>query len=63
MRGKMNSSDPDIRGSLPAIRRAARSAKRLAAKTHTPVYVLLGGRVLNLNPARKRPMSRRKRTG
>ena len=54
MKNEVKSSDPDIRGSLPALRRAARRARRLAEKTHTPLFVLVGGRVRNLNPARKR---------
>ena len=54
MKNEIKSSDPDIRGSLPALRRAARRARRLAEKTHTPLFVLVGGRVRNLNPGRKR---------
>ena len=53
MSGKIKSSDPDIRASLPVLRRAARRARRLAARTRTPVYVLRHGRVVNLR-ARKR---------
>ena len=59
---KMNSTDPDIRGSLPALRRAARSARKLAAKTRTHVHVMQQGRIVKLSPARKRSASRRKRT-
>jgi hypothetical protein len=47
---KMKSKDPDIQGSLPALRRAARAAKKLAEMTGTPVYVVKDGRVINLNP-------------
>jgi hypothetical protein len=50
----MDSVDPDILGSLPALRRAARAARRLAEKTGTPFYVLQGGRIVNLNPTRRR---------
>lgn len=53
MKNEVKSSDPDIRGSLPALRRAARRARRLAEKTQTPLFVLVGGRVRNLNPSRK----------
>ena len=35
MKVKMDSSDPDIRGSLPALRRAARAAGKLAVRTGT----------------------------
>lgn len=54
MSAKVRSSDPDIRKSLPALRRASRRARKLAQETGTPVYVLQEGRVVNLNPARKR---------
>ena len=49
MNGKMKSKDADIRGSLPALRRAARAARRLARATGTPFYVLKAGRVVDLN--------------
>jgi len=58
MKGAMDSSDLDIRGSLPALRRAARSARKLARKTNTPLYVWLNGRVVKLDPARPGPASR-----
>jgi hypothetical protein len=51
MKGAMDSSDLDSRGSLPALRRAARSARKLARKTNTPPYVWLNGRVVKLDPA------------
>lgn len=54
MRTKVRSSDPDMRKSLPALRRAARRARKLAEETGTPFYVLQEGRVVNLNFARKR---------
>lgn len=54
MSAKMKSTDPDIRASLPALRRAAKKARRLAVQTGTPFYVLLDGRVVNLNPRRKK---------
>jgi len=50
MTRKMASKDPVIRGSLPALRRAARAARALAIKTGTPLYVWQDGRVVNLNP-------------
>jgi hypothetical protein len=49
MTAKMNTTDPDIRGSLPAIKRAARRARALGKATGTPVYALKGGRVVNIN--------------
>jgi hypothetical protein len=57
----MASKDPVIRGSLPAMRRAARAARALALKTGTPLYVLVDGRVVNLNPrGRLKKAQRRK---
>ena len=61
MNGKIKSSDPDIQASLPVLRRAARSARRLAARTRTPVYVMLHGRVVNLRASRKRAGSKRRK--
>lgn len=59
MMPKMSSTDPDIRGSLPAMKRAAKTARKLAKTTGTPVYVLKKGRVVNLNPGgRKRGASK-----
>jgi hypothetical protein len=46
---KMRSKDPDIRGSLPALRRAARAARRLSEATGTPFYVMKNGRIVDLN--------------
>lgn len=60
MKSTQNSTDPDIRGSLPAMKRAARRAKKLAKATGTPVYVLKNGRVVDLNP--RRGKRRRKKT-
>ena len=56
----MQSSDPDIRGSWPALRRAARKARQLALETGTPLYVLQKGKVVNLNPQGR---TRRRKTG
>jgi len=59
MTRKMASKDPVIRGSLPALRRAARAARNLAIKTGTPLYVWLDGRVVNLNPKGRLKRSQR----
>ena len=40
MKKTMESKDPVIIGSLPALRRAAQAARRLAKRTGTPLYVL-----------------------
>ena len=50
MSRKMEPKDPDIRSSFTALRRAFKSARRLAIATGTPFYVWENGRVVNLNP-------------
>jgi len=57
---KMTSKDPDIRGSFPALRRAAKRARKLAEETGTPFYLYMNGRVINLNPVRRKRTSRRR---
>jgi len=59
----MDSTDPDIRGSLPALRRAAKSARAIARKTHTPLVVWLEGKVVKLDPGHPMPGSRRETRG
>jgi len=46
-------NDPDILGVGPALRRAARRARELAARTHTPLVVYRDGKVVKLYPGRK----------
>ena len=48
MRMPSHIKDPDIRGSWPALQRAACAARRLALQTRTPLYVWRNGRVVNL---------------
>lgn len=50
MKNRIKSDDPDIRGSLPALRRAAKRALELAKATGTPCYVMKDGKIINLNP-------------
>ncbi|MBX3475175.1 MAG: hypothetical protein KF754_12385 [Planctomycetes bacterium] len=50
---KLKSKDPDIRGSYPALKRAAKRAMQRAIATGTPLYVMQGGKIVNLNPAGK----------
>lgn len=61
MTRRMASKDPVIRGSLAAMRRAARAAKALAIKTATPLYIWRNGRVVNLNPRGRLKKARRPR--
>ena len=64
MKNTKTSSDPDIVASLPALRRAAQAARRLAKRTGTALYVLQGGRVVDINPIeRRRAPGRSRRTG
>ncbi|MGA2441456.1 MAG: hypothetical protein ABSH08_10890 [Tepidisphaeraceae bacterium] len=58
MKVKFKTRDPDIRGSLPAMRRAARRAMRLAQETHTPLLVMRNGKIVNINPS-SRPVAKR----
>ena len=60
----IESIDQDIVGSLPALRRAAQAAHKLAKQTGTPLYVLQKGQVVNINPVgRKRAPARRRKVG
>jgi hypothetical protein len=53
------STDPDIRGVLPALRRAAKAARKLSLETGTPFYVWENGRVVDLNTGQRK---RRRKT-
>ena len=57
----MRSKDPDIIGSFPALRRAAKAARRLAEQTGTPLYVFKNGKVVNINPVRAKRGKKRNR--
>jgi hypothetical protein len=61
MTRKMASKDPVTRGSMAAMRRAARAAKALAIKTGTPLYIWRDGQVVNLNPRGRLKKARRPR--
>jgi len=50
MKKAINSNDPDILGSLPALRRAVRAAHELAKRTGTPLYIWKNGHVVDINP-------------
>ena len=43
--------DPDLAGSLVAIRRAAQRAKQLAASTNTELVVLRDGKCVHIQPS------------
>ncbi len=42
--------NPDLRGSMAAMRRAAKRARELAASTHTDLILAREGRVLKVKP-------------
>jgi hypothetical protein len=42
------STDPDIIASEVALRRAARRALQIGLETHTPVYVMIKGQIVDL---------------
>jgi len=50
----MGSSDPDIVGSEPALRRAAKRALQIGLQTGTPVYVLIDGKIVDLTKQHRR---------
>jgi len=54
----IDSTDPDILGSYPALRRAARRALEIALKTGTPCYVIKRGKIVDLTKE-KRPVRRK----
>ena len=52
-------TDPDLARALPALKRAAAAAWRLALETDTPFYVLENGRIVDRNAARRRRGAKR----
>ena len=50
-------TDPDILGSLPALRRAAKRALREGLENGTPVWVIKNGRMVDLTRG-NRPTAR-----
>jgi hypothetical protein len=49
IRKSLNSKDPDILGSFPALRRAAKLALQIGIETGTPVYVLKRGKIVDIS--------------
>jgi hypothetical protein len=59
-KGSGKRKDPDIIGAGNALRRAARRALELGLRTGTPVYVIKGGKIVDLTKeVRRRPNKRR----
>jgi hypothetical protein len=61
MKKPTGSTDPDILGSYPALRRAAKAAHRLAVQTGTPLYIWQDGKVVDINPVRRKRANPRRR--
>jgi hypothetical protein len=40
----------DLTGTLAALKRAAKRARKIAIETNTPLWVMKNGRIVNLNP-------------
>ena len=60
---KITSADPDIVGSLPAMRRAARRAKQRAIETGTPLVMMRGGKIVYVTvskPTSSQPRRKKK---
>lgn len=55
--------DPDLRGSLPAMRRAARAARKLSIELGTPFYVMKDGKIVDLNRGLRNKRARRSAGG
>lgn len=53
--------DADLRGALPALKRAARRALELARQTGTPCWVLRDGRMVDIAKESKRRAPSRQR--
>ena len=58
-RKSIGSKDPDILGSMAALRRAAKRALREGLENGTPVWVIKNGRMVDLTRG-KRPKARRR---
>ena len=54
IKNNMTSKDPDIIGTLPALRRAAKRALQIGIETGTPVYVLKRGKIVDIAAEKKK---------
>jgi hypothetical protein len=59
MNAKITLKDPDILGSMPAMRRAAARAREVARATGTPLIIMRNGKITELDVS-GRTTSRRK---
>ncbi len=58
-RKAIGSKDPDILGSMAALRRAAKRALREGLETGTPVWVIKNGRMVDLTRGKRHKARRR----
>jgi hypothetical protein len=54
------STDPDIIASEAALRRAAKRALQIGLETHTPVYVMIKGKIVDLTKQKRRKHDKQK---
>ena len=53
MKNEKLPKDPDLLGSVQAMKRSAANALKLARKTHTPCYVVKDGKIVNVAERQK----------
>jgi len=53
MKNEKLPKDPDLLGSVQAMKRSAANALKLARKTHTPCYVIKDGKIVNVAERQK----------
>lgn len=53
MKNEKLPKDPDLLGSIQAMKRSAANALKLARKTHTPCYVVKNGKIVNVAERQK----------
>jgi hypothetical protein len=53
MKNEKLPKDPDLLGSVQAMKRSAANALKLARRTHTPCYVVKDGKIVNVAERQK----------
>ena len=53
MKNEKLPKDPDLLGSVQAMKRSAANALKLARKTHTPCYLVKDGKIVNVAERQK----------
>lgn len=57
---KLLPTDPDLAGVDKALKRAAKSALKLARQTKTPCYVVKDGKIVNIAERQKKTVTQEK---